>query len=97
MWRLPSYVAPVRSLRRAATLSDIALIVAATAKPTPPFCVVIVRLRGHPPTLDYIKRRTAEGKSKAEIIRCLVRYVAREIFGYLCNPSRAVTQPGSGH
>ena len=46
--------------------------------------VVIVRMRGHPPTLDYVRRRTAEGKSKAEIIRCLKRYVAREIFGYLC-------------
>ena len=57
--------------------------------------VVIVRLRGHPPTLDYVKRRTAEGKSKAEIIRCLVRYVAREIFGYLCSPSRVVANPGS--
>ena len=46
--------------------------------------VVIVRMRGHQPTLDYVHRRTAEGKSKSEIIRCLKRYVAREIFGYLC-------------
>jgi len=46
--------------------------------------VVITRLRGHQPTLDYLKRRTAEGKSKPEIIRCLKRYVAREIFGHLC-------------
>ncbi len=50
--------------------------------------VVIVRMRGHQPTLDYVKRRTAEGKSKPEIIRCLKRYVAREIFGYLCRPTR---------
>ena len=41
--------------------------------------VVIVRMRGHQPTLDYVKRRTAEGKSKPEIIRCLKRFVAREI------------------
>ena len=46
--------------------------------------VVIIRMRGHRPTLDYVRRRTAEGKSKPEIIRCLKRYVAREIFGYLC-------------
>ena len=46
--------------------------------------VVITRMRGHQPTLDYVKRRTAEGKSKPEIIRCLKRYVAREIFGHLC-------------
>jgi transposase len=51
--------------------------------------VVIVRLRAHQPTLDYVKRRTAEGKSKPEIIRCLKRFVAREIFGYLCRPSNA--------
>src|SRR3982751_3860142 len=51
--------------------------------------VVIVRMRVHQPTLDYVKRRTAEGKSKPEIIRCLKRFVAREIFGYLCRPSNA--------
>ena len=49
--------------------------------------VVIVRMRAHQPTLDYVRRRTAQGKSKPEIIRCLKRYVAREIFGYLCRPS----------
>ena len=54
--------------------------------------VVITRMRGHQPTLDYVKRRTTEGKSKAEIIRCLKRYVAREIFGHLCvMPTRART------
>lgn len=39
--------------------------------------VVITRMRGHQPTLDYVRRRTAEGKSKAEIVRCPKRYVAR--------------------
>lgn len=51
--------------------------------------VVIVRMRGHQPTLDYVQRRTAEGKGKSEIIRCLKRYVAREIFGYLCRPPKS--------
>jgi transposase len=46
--------------------------------------VVIVRMRAHQPTIDYVRRRTAEGKSKLEIIRCLKRFVAREVFGYLC-------------
>jgi len=50
--------------------------------------VVIVRMRAHQPTLHYVRRRTAEGKSKPEIIRCLKRFVAREIFGYLCRPLR---------
>ena len=49
--------------------------------------VVMVRMRAHQPTLDYVKRWIAEGKSKLEIIRCLKRYVAREIFGYLCRPA----------
>lgn len=55
--------------------------------------VVVTRMRGHPPTLDYIRRRTAEGKAKPEIIRCLKRFVAREIFGYLCAASRLANTP----
>lgn len=51
--------------------------------------VVVVRMRTHQPTVDYVRRRTAEGKSKREIIRCLKRFVAREIFGHLCRPPRA--------
>jgi hypothetical protein len=46
-------------------------------------------MRTHQPTLGYVQRRTAEGKSKREIIRCLKRFVAREIFGYLCRTPRA--------
>ncbi len=33
-----------------------------------------------PRTIDYVERRTAEGLSKPEIIRCLKRYVARETY-----------------
>ncbi|MGP9846397.1 transposase, partial [Brachybacterium sp. 107] len=36
---------------------------------------VIVRMRFHEPTIAYVARRTAEGKSKRDIIRCLKRYV----------------------
>ncbi len=53
--------------------------------------VVIVRMRGHQRTVDYVRRRTAEGRSKSEIIRCLKRYVAREIFGYLRNPPKTAS------
>ena len=35
--------------------------------------VVIVRMRNHQPTLDYVKKRKADGKGKMEIIRCLKR------------------------
>jgi transposase len=40
--------------------------------------IVITRTSSHPPTRAYVDRRTAEGLSKKEIIRCLKRYVARE-------------------
>jgi transposase len=52
---------------------------------------VIVRMRFHQPTIDYVARRTAEGKTKAEIIRCLKRYVAREVWAYL-HPQRHPVQ-----
>jgi hypothetical protein len=41
---------------------------------------------GCEPTLAYVKKRTREGKSKREIIRCLKRYIIREIFKHLCCP-----------
>ena len=41
---------------------------------------VIVRMRYHSPTLNDVERRTAEGRPKREIIRCLTRFLAREIF-----------------
>lgn len=41
---------------------------------------VIVRMRFHQPTIDYVARRTAEGFSKKDIIRCLKRFLAREAY-----------------
>lgn len=55
--------------------------------------IVITRMRAHQPSLDYIKRRTAQGKAKSDIIRCLKRFVAREIFGYLCANSKTHNPP----
>jgi transposase len=49
--------------------------------------IVVVRLRWHQPTRDYMARRTREGLSKREIIRCLKRYVAREVFAALQAPT----------
>jgi transposase len=45
--------------------------------------IVVARLRHHQPTKDYLARRIREGKSKKEAIRCLKRYVAREVFAVL--------------
>jgi transposase len=42
--------------------------------------VVLGRLRWDPHTRAYAERRTQEGKTKKEIIRCLKRYVARELY-----------------
>lgn len=48
--------------------------------------VATVRMRSHKPTLSYAKKRTKDGKSKSEIIRCLKRYIVREIYSQLCVP-----------
>jgi transposase len=48
--------------------------------------IALVRMRFHQPTRDYVKRRTAQGKTKPEIIRCLKRYIAREVFTAIVNP-----------
>ena len=45
--------------------------------------IVITRMSARPATRAYVKRRTAEGLSKKEIIRCLKRYVAREVYPHL--------------
>lgn len=42
--------------------------------------IVVSRLRNDPRTQAYAQRRTAEGKSSREIVRCLKRYVAREVY-----------------
>jgi hypothetical protein len=39
-------------------------------------------------TQTYVARRTAEGMSKREIIRCLKRYVAREVFHALLDKAK---------
>ena len=48
--------------------------------------MTIVRLRHHEPTRAYVERRTNEGLTKREIIRCLKRYIAREIYANLPRP-----------
>ena len=44
---------------------------------------------------EYVSRRTQEGKSKREIIRCLKRYVAREVYRVLisCDALSSPTGP----
>ena len=45
--------------------------------------ICVVRMRVDERTRRYAARRASEGKSKREIIRCLKRYVAREVYRVL--------------
>jgi transposase len=45
--------------------------------------IVLTRMGSHPPTRAYVARRSKEGLSKPEIIRCLKRYAARETYRHL--------------
>ncbi len=46
-------------------------------------------LRFHQPTVDYVARRTADGRTKRDIIRCLKRFLAREIYQRVMTDYRA--------
>ena len=48
--------------------------------------IALVRMRCHPPTKAYVERRTKQGLSKLDIMRCLKRYIAREIYRHLTSP-----------
>ena len=45
--------------------------------------IAVVRLRYCERTRSYTERRIAEGRTKKEIIRCLKRYIAREVYAAL--------------
>lgn len=50
------------------------------------FTIVLNRMQRDPRTRAYVERRTAEGLAKKDIMRCLKRYVAREVYDILTNP-----------
>src|ERR687886_1199433 len=45
--------------------------------------IALSRMAWHEPTRAYVARRTAEGLSNPEIIRCLKRFIAREVYRLL--------------
>lgn len=55
--------------------------------------IVAGRMRSDPRTAEYVERRRAEGKSTREIMRCLKRYVAREVYRALTRPGDAPAPP----
>lgn len=48
--------------------------------------VAIVRMRDDERTKAYAAKRAAEGKTRREIVRCVKRYIVREIYRHLCAP-----------
>jgi transposase len=58
--------------------------------------VTLSRMRWDPRTRAYVTRRTSEGKTKRDIIRCLKRYIARELYTVLRTPDPGThTHPSS--
>jgi len=55
--------------------------------------VAIVRMRDDEETKTYAARRTAEGKTRREIVRCIKRYIVREIYRHLCVSPSASSSP----
>jgi transposase len=49
--------------------------------------IVVTRLQHDPRTQQYLARRTAEGKTRKEVIRALKRYVSREVYKSLIHPA----------
>jgi hypothetical protein len=55
--------------------------------------IAVCRLRYCQRIRTYLARRTAQGKTKTEIIRCLKRYIARETYHALLADLRPTPQP----
>ena len=54
--------------------------------------IVVFRLRYELRTQAYMHRRIAEGMTKSEVIGCLKRYVAREVYSIIQKPAQIVTK-----
>lgn len=52
---------------------------------TSSWCAWVLNAR----TKEYVAKRTLEGKGKSEIMRCLRRYVARELYRQIMHPAPA--------
>ena len=54
--------------------------------------IAIGRLRVEPRTQAYVARRISEGHSKLEAIRCVKRYIAREVYYIIRQQNRQIAQ-----
>ena len=55
--------------------------------------IAVNRMRFHPPTQAYTRRRLAEGKTERDIRRCIKRYLARHLYRALNNQLNQAPQP----
>ncbi|WP_031223149.1 transposase, partial [Agrococcus pavilionensis] len=53
--------------------------------------IALVRMSSEQRTRDYVANRTEQGKTMPEIIRCLKRYIADEIFMHIVQPQPVPT------
>ena len=52
--------------------------------------IVVVRICHDIRTQAYLRRRTEEGMSRRDVIRCLKRYVAREVYSIIREPAHLI-------
>ncbi|MBP2371732.1 transposase [Pseudonocardia parietis] len=50
--------------------------------------ILVGRMRFHQPTIAYVERRSREGRTTKEILRCLKRHLIREIYRILVAPHK---------
>lgn len=55
--------------------------------------ITLTRLRWDPTTRAYVERRVRDGKTRREAIRCLKRYIARELYPLLTTPTKCLPGP----
>ncbi len=51
--------------------------------------IALSRLRWDQPTRDYMQRRVYDGKTRREAVRCLKRYIARDLYPIITHPARS--------
>ena len=55
--------------------------------------IVTTRMVYDPRTIEYMERRMKEGRTKKEAMRCLKRYIAREVYNLLPRQPLALDSP----
>lgn len=56
--------------------------------------IAMVRMISDEESKSYLARRTAQGKTKRDVTRCLKRHIAREVFFLLQHPTYEQVGPG---